>query len=209
MSKGDSTTLAALPVPVRGSGSISDRRVSLPRQITLESARIRDEILAGRFDQVSKAVLLLAGTMSSASKKLRACLLCSFLATPSEFKKEGCPNCEAVLEVPPPRAARCCFADGWQLKGDSDRIMDCTTPHYDGCIALISPAASWVVRAARAGAGLTGAGEMAAEQQALAWDVCGAGAREPARRGPGSARGTGRGGEIAGERRLAVSRIIL
>ena len=33
------------------------------------------------------------------NKKLRACLLCSFVATPTEFKKQGCPNCESVLEV--------------------------------------------------------------------------------------------------------------
>lgn len=37
--------------------------------------------------------------MSSASKKLRACLMCSFVATAQEFKREGCPNCEQYLEV--------------------------------------------------------------------------------------------------------------
>jgi hypothetical protein len=37
----------------------------------------------------------------SGQKKLRACLMCSFVATPVEFRKEGCPNCEEYLEVRP------------------------------------------------------------------------------------------------------------
>jgi len=35
----------------------------------------------------------------SSTKKLRACLLCSFVASPAEFRKQGCPNCEDKLEV--------------------------------------------------------------------------------------------------------------
>ncbi|GAA5897202.1 hypothetical protein JCM6882_001815 [Rhodosporidiobolus microsporus] len=66
----------------------------------------------------------------SSSKKLRACLMCSFVATAAEFRKEGCPNCEDYLE----------------LKGDSDRILMCTTGQFDGVIALIDPKESWVAK---------------------------------------------------------------
>lgn len=33
------------------------------------------------------------------SKNLRACLLCSLIQVPNEFKKSGCPNCEEILQV--------------------------------------------------------------------------------------------------------------
>ena len=32
------------------------------------------------------------------------------------------------------------------MKGDSDRVMMCTTGQFDGSIALINPKTSWVVR---------------------------------------------------------------
>ncbi|GAA5833058.1 hypothetical protein JCM5353_006760 [Sporobolomyces roseus] len=68
--------------------------------------------------------------MSSNVKKLRACLMCSFLATAPEFRREGCPNCEPYLD----------------MKGDSDRVMMCTTGQFDGSIALINPQTSWVAK---------------------------------------------------------------
>lgn len=34
--------------------------------------------------------------MSSTTKKLRACMLCSLVQTPSEFRRDGCPNCEPL-----------------------------------------------------------------------------------------------------------------
>ncbi|GAA5823509.1 hypothetical protein JCM11251_000662 [Rhodosporidiobolus azoricus] len=64
------------------------------------------------------------------SKKLRACLMCSFVASAAEFRKEGCPNCDQYLE----------------LKGDTDRILMCTTGQFDGVIALIEPKESWVAK---------------------------------------------------------------
>lgn len=33
------------------------------------------------------------------SKALRACLLCSLIQAPIDWKKNGCPNCESILEV--------------------------------------------------------------------------------------------------------------
>ncbi|BGO90771.1 hypothetical protein NBRC10512_002849 [Rhodotorula toruloides] len=66
----------------------------------------------------------------SSTKKLRACLMCSFLATPAEFRKQGCPNCEDKLE----------------MKGDADRVLSCTTGQFDGVIAAINPEESWVAK---------------------------------------------------------------
>ncbi|KAG6849755.1 hypothetical protein H0H93_005553 [Arthromyces matolae] len=64
------------------------------------------------------------------SRQLRACLLCSIIQLPVDFRKNGCPNCEEVL----------------QMKGNSDRIATCTTTYFDGVIAVIDPENSWVAR---------------------------------------------------------------
>ncbi|POY73681.1 hypothetical protein BMF94_3216 [Rhodotorula taiwanensis] len=66
----------------------------------------------------------------SSAKKLRACLMCSFVATPAEFRKQGCPNCDDRLE----------------MRGDADRVMSCTTAQFDGVIAMIRPDESWVAK---------------------------------------------------------------
>ncbi|KAF8258533.1 transcription initiation protein spt4 [Lactarius quietus] len=50
------------------------------------------------------------------SKNLRACLLCSIIQTPIDFRRNGCPNCEEIM----------------QMKGSPDRIQACTTTHFDG-----------------------------------------------------------------------------
>lgn len=41
----------------------------------------------------------LSEEMSSSKSKLRACMLCSFVQTAQQFKKDGCPNCDDLLEV--------------------------------------------------------------------------------------------------------------
>lgn len=87
----------------------------------------------------------------SNTKKLRACLLCSFVATPAEFRKQGCPNCEDKLEVCGPRShsrlePRCADRLGEQMRGDADQVMNCTTAQFDGVVAMIRPDESWVVR---------------------------------------------------------------
>ncbi|KAF8629633.1 hypothetical protein AX15_003366 [Amanita polypyramis BW_CC] len=64
------------------------------------------------------------------SKALRACLLCSIVQTPQEFRRSGCPNCEEVM----------------QLKGSTDRITSCTTTYFDGLITVVDPENSWVAR---------------------------------------------------------------
>ncbi|EAU88384.1 transcription initiation protein spt4 [Coprinopsis cinerea okayama7 len=64
------------------------------------------------------------------SKQLRACLLCSIIQLPADFRRNGCPNCEEIL----------------QLKGNTDRISTCTTTYFEGVIAVIDPDNSWVAR---------------------------------------------------------------
>ncbi|KAI0056800.1 transcription initiation Spt4 [Artomyces pyxidatus] len=64
------------------------------------------------------------------AKQLRACLLCSIIQTPVDFRRTGCPNCEELM----------------QMKGSPDRIQMCTTTYFDGIIAVIDPENSWVAR---------------------------------------------------------------
>ncbi|VDC01125.1 unnamed protein product [Peniophora sp. CBMAI 1063] len=64
------------------------------------------------------------------AKQLRACLLCSIIQTPLDFRRGGCPNCEEFM----------------QMRGSPDRIQVCTTTYFDGIIANIDPEKSWVAR---------------------------------------------------------------
>ncbi|EIN10146.1 transcription initiation protein spt4 [Punctularia strigosozonata HHB-11173 SS5] len=64
------------------------------------------------------------------AKSLRACLLCSLIQTPVDFRKNGCPNCEELM----------------QMRGSPDRISVCTTTYFDGVIAVIDPETSWVAK---------------------------------------------------------------
>ncbi|KAF9526257.1 transcription initiation protein spt4 [Crepidotus variabilis] len=64
------------------------------------------------------------------SKTLRACLLCSLIQTPADWKKVGCPNCEEVLG----------------LKSQPEKIAACTTTQFDGVVAVVDPDQSWVAR---------------------------------------------------------------
>ncbi|KAF8509433.1 transcription initiation protein spt4 [Hysterangium stoloniferum] len=64
------------------------------------------------------------------SRQLRACLLCSIVQTPADFKRHGCPNCEEIL----------------QLKIHHERLLSCTSGQFDGIIAVIDPENSWVAR---------------------------------------------------------------
>lgn len=34
---------------------------------------------------------------------------------------------------------------GLQMKGDKDRVLECTTSSFDGLIAVVNPEDSWVV----------------------------------------------------------------
>ncbi|KAH7104857.1 transcription initiation protein spt4 [Auriculariales sp. MPI-PUGE-AT-0066] len=68
---------------------------------------------------------------SSKSKGLRACLLCSVVQSVADFRKYGCPNCEEIMQI---------------KAGGSDRVMECTSSNFEGCIAVTNPEESWVAR---------------------------------------------------------------
>ncbi|TFK98954.1 Spt4/RpoE2 zinc finger-domain-containing protein [Pterulicium gracile] len=64
------------------------------------------------------------------SKQLRACLLCSIVQTPSDFRRNGCPNCEEIL----------------QIRNSGERVTSCTTTSFEGIIAVVDPERSWVAK---------------------------------------------------------------
>ncbi|ORY98947.1 Spt4/RpoE2 zinc finger-domain-containing protein [Syncephalastrum racemosum] len=63
-------------------------------------------------------------------KQLRACMLCCLIKSAAQFKSEGCDNCEEFLE----------------MRGSTDRVLECTTNKYDGMIAMMNNEQSWVAR---------------------------------------------------------------
>ncbi|KAI8349870.1 Spt4/RpoE2 zinc finger-domain-containing protein [Mortierella sp. GBAus27b] len=63
-------------------------------------------------------------------KQLRACLLCSLIKARDIPGLTGCDNCESLLA----------------MKGHMDRVMDCTSQHFDGAIAVMQPSESWVAK---------------------------------------------------------------
>lgn len=90
--------------------------------------------------------------MASQTKKLRACLLCSIVQTPSEFRRDGCPNCEQLSvsvgnhdDDDDDNENTTMLTMMRQMKGDKDRVLECTTSAFDGLIAMVNPADSWVV----------------------------------------------------------------
>jgi transcription elongation factor SPT4 len=52
------------------------------------------------------------------------------MKTFDQFFTDGCQNCDHILH----------------MKGDKDRIFDCTSKHFEGLVALMTPDKSWVAR---------------------------------------------------------------
>ena len=63
-------------------------------------------------------------------RNLRACLLCSLIKSVMMFEKDGCDNCEEFLG----------------LKGNRERVYECTSNNFEGMIGLMSPEESWVAK---------------------------------------------------------------
>ncbi|KAI8988075.1 Spt4/RpoE2 zinc finger-domain-containing protein [Mycotypha africana] len=63
-------------------------------------------------------------------KQLRACLLCSLIKNASQFRANGCENCDDIL----------------QMRGSMDRVLECTSPKFEGCITSMQPEHSWVAK---------------------------------------------------------------
>ncbi len=52
------------------------------------------------------------------------------LKTLDQFDDEGCDNCDDIIH----------------LKGNRERVFDCTSANFDGLIALMDPSDSWVAK---------------------------------------------------------------
>ncbi|KAJ1926760.1 transcription elongation factor spt4 [Tieghemiomyces parasiticus] len=63
-------------------------------------------------------------------RQLRACLLCSLIKNQSQFLKSGCENCEEVL----------------RMRGNNERVLDCTSSNFNGFVAMMRPGESWLSR---------------------------------------------------------------
>ncbi|KAJ3096549.1 transcription elongation factor spt4 [Phlyctochytrium planicorne] len=66
----------------------------------------------------------------SSKKSWRACLNCGMIKTKEQFRRDGCDNCEEIL----------------QLKGSSAHVQECTSTQFEGVIALMTPPGSWVAK---------------------------------------------------------------
>jgi transcription elongation factor SPT4 len=57
-------------------------------------------------------------------------MLCSIIQTYSSFIKNGCPNCEGLL----------------QMQNSSDTVNELTSQVFSGHISLMNPKSSWVAK---------------------------------------------------------------
>jgi len=85
----------------------------------MEDLALDDDDLGGAEE---KAPIVPAGT-----KRLRACLVSKLIKTEQQFVDEGCEN---VPELP--------------MRGERETVLECTTTDFDGMVALMDPAKSWV-----------------------------------------------------------------
>jgi len=63
-------------------------------------------------------------------RKLRACLVCGLVKTFEQFLVGGCENCHTFLN----------------MIEDRDSVDECTTANFEGLIAMMNPAGSWVAK---------------------------------------------------------------
>ncbi len=63
-------------------------------------------------------------------RNLRACLVCSLIKSVTMFERDGCDNCEDIMP----------------MKGNSDRVYECTSSNFEGMIALMHQEESWVAK---------------------------------------------------------------
>ncbi|MCJ1304331.1 Transcription elongation factor SPT4 [Hypocenomyce scalaris] len=67
---------------------------------------------------------------SNQARYLRACMVCSIVQTQQRFIRDGCPNCEAFLD----------------LTNHPDSVQECTSQVFEGLITLADPGQSWVAK---------------------------------------------------------------
>ncbi|XP_048235520.1 transcription elongation factor SPT4 homolog 2 isoform X2 [Ricinus communis] len=66
---------------------------------------------------------------TSFGHELRACLRCRLVKTYDQFRESGCENCPF-----------------FKMDEDHERVVDCTTPNFNGIISVMDPTRSWAAR---------------------------------------------------------------